>query len=363
MSTRMTSLSLALIVLTSATGSTLLSSAFAPNHAYAMRPSSLILPATLSTPDVPRDGENTNDGDFKTEVIIPTLADDENVKGVSFFMHGFSQYPKAYRATLMQAADEAKIAVIGVETGIISSEVVKNIVKAKGKGAKDKQYYLQQAVSEDTEQCIRMVKDNDEIFEKLGVPGVGLPMGLIGHSMGGGLCFSVASKFPEINHLFVMAPVEGVEEYAVKAAVQKKAPNQSMLLAGSWDLIARAGKIKKMSDECNAQNPDSSLYVEIKRGIHTGFEDTLVLFNLNLTKAASLVFLILDVANFTTELLIKIFDLVFENTGQLEASKTLLSYFMTNMANGGTISKEEALGALKDDPDMKESWNDKVQIM
>lgn len=359
----MPTLTLALCILCGA-GKILTSSAFAPKHAYSTRPSLLQLHANRHNPDIPRSEENGK-GEFGTEVLLPVLPDDENVKGVVFFMHGFSQYPKAYRKSLEVLADEAKVAVIGVETGTLSSEVVKDIVKGKGKDSA--QYVLQKAVSQDTEQCIKMVNESNEIFTSLGVPGGGdLPMGLVGHSMGGGLCFYVAEKF-KIDHVFVMAPVAGEDEFKPKPAIQSWAPKQSMLLAGNWDIIANMRLIKQMSEQCKIKNTNvsnsASLYVEINRGTHTGFEDKLVLFNVDLIKAASLVFKILGVAELAVTLVGAIFAFFRTKTGQIEITRVLLSYFMETMVNGETISDEGASEALQNDPDMKNSFFDKVKIV
>lgn len=358
----MPTLILALCLLCGA-GNILTSSAFVPKHALLTRPP-LQLHANRYNPDIPRSEEN-GEGDFGTEVLLPVLRDDESVRGVVFFMHGFSQYPKAYRKSLEVIADEAKVAVIGVETGTLSSEVVKDIVKGKGKDSA--QYVLQKSVSEDTEQCIKMVKENDEIFTSLGVPDGGdLPMGLVGHSMGGGLCFYVAEKF-NIDHVFVMAPVAGEEEFKPESAIKIRAPKQSMFLAGNWDIIAKPRLIKKMSDQCKSKNVNdsdsASLYVEINRGIHTGFEDKLVLFNIDLIKATSLVFKILGVAELAVSLAGAIFSFFRTKTGQIEITRSLLSYFMVTMVDGGGISNEGASEALQNDPDMKDSFVDKVKII
>jgi hypothetical protein len=84
--------------------------------------------------------------DFKVNIILPS--EDKKAKGVAFFMHGFSQYPKAYCKTLKKIADETQIVIIAVETGVISSAVLKEVLKFKD----SPQLILQKAVATDTMQ-------------------------------------------------------------------------------------------------------------------------------------------------------------------------------------------------------------------
>jgi hypothetical protein len=169
--------------------------------------------------------------DFKVNIILPS--EDKKVKGVAFFMHGFSQYPKAYCKTLKKIADESQIVIIAVETGVISSAVLQEVLEFQD----NPQFILQKAVARDTMQCIQMVQNRQEPFAEC-IPNKKVPLGLIGHSMGGGLCFYVASKIPSINYVFCMAPFPGEPAFAPDAAIEKHTPRNSMLLAGKCDLIA-----------------------------------------------------------------------------------------------------------------------------
>jgi len=318
---------------------------------------SLALQAKRKTIEIERPERG---GSFKTEVILPESGG-ENVKGMAFFMHGFSQYPKAYRKTLETIADETNVGIVAVQTGVISSIVVKGTVRERGENSP--QYVLQKAVSEDTMLCMKMVKEGNESFADLGVPSGSLPTCLVGHSMGGGLCYYVASKFTDVNHVFTMAPVIGEEEFAPEPSIEARTPKHSMNLAGNWDVIANSKKVEKITSQCNAQIPGSSMYVEIERGVHTGFEDELVLFNLNLSKARSLVFKILDYSNFTVVLVLNFFNFLRGRTGQIEITRTLMSYFIKKMVDmDEDISEEEVLDVMKNDPDMKEKWVKKVEL-
>jgi hypothetical protein len=286
--------------------------------------------------------------DFKVNIILPS--EDKKAKGVAFFMHGFSQYPKAYCKTLKKIADESQIVIIAVETGVVSSAVLKEVLKFQN----NPQFILQQAVATDTMQCIQMVQNRQEPFAEC-IPNKKVPLGLIGHSMGGGLCFYVASKFPSINYVFCMAPAPGETKFAPHTAIQEHAPRNSMLLAGKWDLIAKAEVVKDLSALCNSKKSRSSIYVDIDRGLHTGFEDDLVIFNIDLAALGS-VFGIFE------SVIVKAFFFFRTRTGQIEITRTLLSYFCSQMVEGQRITIEQAIDILETDPDMKEKWTDNAVV-
>merc|ERR1711933_139491 len=168
---------------------------------------------------------------------------------------------------------------------------------------------------------------------------------------------------PHVSHVFTMAPVPGEEEFTPASAIEKRAPQASMNLAGNWDLIGKTRIAKDITKRCNTQIPGSSMYVEINRGVHTGFEDELVLFNVDLGRAASMALKVLNISNFATVLALKIVGFVRGRTGQIEITRTFLSYFMTKMVNDDeNLSDVEALEVLKNDPDIKEKWVKKVEI-
>jgi hypothetical protein len=286
--------------------------------------------------------------EFKVNIILPS--EDKKAKGVAFFMHGFSQYPKAYCKTLKKIADESQIVIVAVETGVISSAVLKEVLKRED----NPQFILQKAVATDTMQCIQMVQNRQEPFAEH-IPNTKVPLGLIGHSMGGGLCFHVASKFPSIDYVFCMAPAPGEPAFAPHAAIEEHAPRNSMLLAGKWDLIAKGKVVKELSALCNSKKSRSSIYVDIDRGLHTGFEDDLVIFNIDLA-ALNSVFGIFE------SVIVKAFFFFRTRTGQLEITRTLLSYFCSQMVKGERLTVEQAISILETDPDMKERWVDKSVV-
>lgn len=290
----------------------------------------------------------TATGEFSCDLFVP---ENGQVKGCAFFMHGFSQYPVAYRKTLKEACEASNVAIVAVETGLLSSIVQEESKKVSFFKRKEAmQFFLQRAVSEDTKQCIRMVMGGSDVFAEYGVTkkAVGNKIAVMGHSMGGGLSFPVAADFSEIDYVFTMAPAFGVEDFdPIVKGVEERAPANSMLLAGTWDLIAPEKKINSISAAANNEKKNSSVVVDIERGLHTGFEDRLVLFNFKLSSVSNLLFLfgVIDAALF---LIIKIFSFIRTNTGQLEGSGILMEYLLKAMVANKSIDPEEAQAYLND---------------
>mmetsp|Transcript_28474 Transcript_28474/g.59653 ORF Transcript_28474/g.59653 Transcript_28474/m.59653 type:complete len:429 (-) Transcript_28474:52-1338(-) len=291
-------------------------------------------------------------GEFSTNLFLPK---DRKVKGCAFFMHGFSQYPIAYRQTLIDACDSASVAIIAVDTGLTSEGVLNESMKSKLKrGSDSPQFILQRAVSEDTKQCIRMVMEGNDLFAEYGVKKstVGNKIAVMGHSMGGGLSFPVAADC-DIDYVFTMAPAFGEELFdPINEGVEKRTPKYSMLLAGGWDLIAPAKKVEEISATANSKEQNSSIFVNIARGLHTGFEDSVVIFDVpinsitKITGYATKIFGLADVA------FMKLLDLIAfgrTKTGQLDGSSALMSYFLCAMVAGKGITTEDAEKYLDDE--------------
>lgn len=300
-------------------------------------------------------------GKFSAQLFMP---EDGEIRGCAFFMHGFSQYPVAYYETLKTACEEAKVAVIAVETGITSSGVFIEAVKAR-RSDLTPQDILQRALSEDTKQCIRMLKNGDDAFAEQGVTksAVGDKIAVMGHSMGGGLSFPVAADC-DINYVFTMAPAFGVESFdPITEGIEKGTPKESMLLAGGWDLIAPAAKVKEIAQAANSKIKKSSIFVNIKRGLHTGFEDDLVLFDVKLdnvvkvTSTLGKVFGLYDALIFNT---LKFVGFVRSKTGQIEGSTVLMTYFLSAMAGGKSITAEDAEKYLDDN--IKDIFEEKFEF-
>jgi len=301
------------------------------------------------------------EGDFSVDLFLP---EDQEIKGCAFFMHGFSQYPVAYYGMLKDACEAAGVAIIAVETGLTSEGVLSESFKSKLTGS-NPQYVLQRAVSEDTKQCIRMLEEGDEAFAEYGVTkkAVGENIAVMGHSMGGGLSFPVAADCG-IDYVFVMAPAFGEPQFdPIKEGVDLRTPKESMLLAGGWDLIARAGKVKEISATANSKTKDSSVFVSVARGLHTGFQDEIVLFNIKLKTVLDGVsfldkfFGILD-ATFLNVL--KAISFVRTKTGQIDGSSILMSYFLSAMTEGKNITPDDAEKYLDDN--LRDKFEDKFEF-
>ena len=297
-------------------------------------------------------------GKLEVKVFLP---DDGNVKGCVFFMHGFSQYTKAYQDTLEKVANKANVAVISSETGIVSGVVLGELLSDPLAMIKDRtraQFVLQRALSEDTKQCINMVMKGDDVFKELNI-GKNVPLGVSGHSMGGGLSFPVAADCPKVNYVFTMAPVAGVPQFnPIEQGVDMRTVNNSMLVAGTWDLIAKADKIEDIYNKSNEKKKNSSTYVEIDRGLHTGFEDELVITKISLD---SILGKFLDLSCLSEKLLFSLIGFVRTNTGQLKGSEELMGFFFEKMVKGQKVTAQAADQYLEEN--IKEKWDKKFTIV
>lgn len=294
-------------------------------------------------------GDFTSEGDFNVNLFVP---EDGKVKGCAFFMHGFSQYPVAYRQTLADACEASGVAIIAVETGVTDK-----FVRKDADGKTGLQANLQRAVSEDTKQCIKMVLEGNDAFAEYGVTkrAVGNKIAVMGHSMGGGLSFPVSAD-SNVDYVFTMAPAFGEPEFnPIVEGVDKRTPKNSMLLAGGWDLVAPAKKVESISAAANSIKHDSSVYVDIARGLHTGFEDKLVLFSVPITsilKGAGLAGKILgffDAGFFNiVQTIGKVISFGRTKTGQIDGSGALMEYFLCAMVAGKSLTTEAAEKYLDD---------------
>lgn len=299
--------------------------------------------------EIPRiwtDGTFTPRGEIDLDVFYPMVSSSSSSsfvrrssskpKGAVFFMHGFSQFPVAYAKSLQKTATEANVVVFAVETGLTSSA-------ARGPLFSDQQFWLQRAMSYDTIQLIEMMKDGEfsDIVDR------NVPVGLCGHSMGGGLCFYVANQFPnQIDYVFAMAPAYGVAAFDPIAATSKVVVSNSLLLAGSWDLIAPAKKVEQIGANSNKNMPNSSIYGLIKRGLHTGFEDKLVVGSVPLT---FLLAIILNLNSFLEFFLLQIASFLRNSTGQLEITDDLMVFFFQQMVAGRKVTLGDASESLEED--------------
>lgn len=304
-------------------------------------------------------------GEMTVDFFLP---EDGVVKGCAFFMHGFSQYPEAYCTTLKRAADKANVAILAVETGISSGFVLREALKNRSEA----QFVLQRAVSQDTNQCIKMVLEGNDVFKEYGITmkNVAKRVGLMGHSMGGGLCFPVAAG--DIDYVFTMAPAYGVDSFnpIAKGVGKYNVPN-SLLLAGSWDIIAPANKIKKISEVSN-EKFTSSIFVDVRGGLHTGFQDRVTVFSIPLLpglEGTSLVLNLLGIVDsfiFTAVDVVQAFLVLLRvnkrRTGQLAGTRVLMDYFLESMVNEEKLDFEDAKKYLDDHLDDRYENNFELSI-
>jgi len=301
--------------------------------------------------------EYKSKGDIEAYVFLP----EGKIEGCAIFMHGFSQYTLAYRETLIEVAKKANIAIISPDTGITSPIVLGEILSNPLELIKNRerpQFVLQRALSEDAKQCIRMVTKGEDVFKELNI-GKNIPMGVCGHSMGGGLSFPVAAAFPNINYVFTMAPVPGVSQFdSIVEGVDRRAVSNSMLLAGSWDLIAKAKNVMKIAQKSNEKKKGSSIFVDIARGLHTGFEDELVITRIPLDRIIALAF---GFSSLLDLVALGVVGFLRTNTGQLEGSEILMEFFFDQMVKRKKVDPKAADAYLRDNIDNKK-WDSKFNI-
>ncbi len=301
----------------------------------------------------------TADGEFSADLFLP---ENKEIKGCAFFMHGFTQYPVAYYGMLKETCETAGIAILAVETGF--TDVFSDALRAALSGVSP-QYILQRAVLEDTKQLIRMLKKGDGAFAEYGLTldAVGENIAVMGHSMGGGLSFP-ASADCKIDHVFVMAPAYGVAPFhPIENGLEQRTPKASMMLAGGWDVLARAGKVNALSVKANKNITDSSTYVLVERGLHTGFQDQIVLFDNELApilrNIGFLNFFLGLIDSFLINFL-QLFSFFRTRTGQLDGTTVLMGYFMSAMVEGEEITPASAEKYLDDS--IKEKFEDKFEF-
>ncbi len=289
----------------------------------------------------------------KGSIEVKIFQPNNDIKGYVFFMHGFSQYTEAYCNILQKVADYANVAVFSVDTGITSRIVFGELLSKPFALIKDgnrAQFVLQRALSEDTKQCIHMLQDGkfDTILKSETNIDRKIPVGIAGHSMGGGLSFEVAAEFPQyINYIFAMAPLAGVPQFdPIQKGVQIQTVDNSMLLAGSWDFIAKSKNVEDIAMESNKNIKYSSIFLNIERGLHTGFEDELVITNIPLDRILGV---LIDFGSTIDKLvLLVLVELLSVNTGQLECAELSMKFFFEKMAKGQSVTLEDAYNYLQD---------------
>jgi len=296
-------------------------------------------------------------GEMKVNIFLPK---DGIIKGCVFFMHGFSQFTLAYEKTLTNVSEVANVAIVSVDTGITSWIVLGELISKPLQIVTDvnrAQFVLQRALSEDTKQCIRMVCNGHGIFKDLNIH-QNIPIGISGHSMGAGLTLSVAAEFKYVDYVFVMAPVSGVKQFDPVNGIAKRTVDNSMILVGSWDFIAKVSNVEKIVALSNKEKEKSSILVIIHRGVHTGFEDRLVITSIPLERIIT--FLIGMVSTLEKVFLTATLKLLGSNTAQLEGSELLMGYVFNEMVKDKKISTKNGKKYLEDN--LKTRWDKEFNI-
>lgn len=277
------------------------------------------------------------DGEFDVSLFIP---EDGEIKGCAFFMHGFSQYPIAYSETLKQASSASQVAIVAVETGV-TDVLRESLSYPKAERKKKLNFLTQRALMKDTEQCIKMIMEDNTIFSDYGITKKD-QVALIGHSMGGGLTFPLAAMVPSVEYLFAMAPAAGEFDPIIEG-VEKRNPKSSMILSGTWDRIAKANIIKNISDAANEIDENSSSIVKVKRGLHTGFQSNIVIGDFKISSVVNF----LNLSGVVTKVLNGV-SYLRVRTGQLKGTEALMEYFLMCLVEGKSLSPGDAESYLKE---------------
>jgi hypothetical protein len=287
-------------------------------------------------------------GSMQVDCILPKSKDDgnnKNIRGVIIFLHGFSQEPKAYRPSLEQVSNKLQVAIVAPEIDLDSFQVLGDVADRVG----NLFYCLQRALAFDGIQCLNMTLNRQEPFSDF-LPTSPFPVGVAGHSMGAGLSWFVASQFSkEISYVAAMAPLNGVPAFAPN---DRNVPRQSLHAAGSWDFLAKPLEVQNLTHIANTVHPNSSIYVEIARGTHTGFEDEPVLFNISIENAIKVLGNLEVIGFLFSYLLIYVVERVLTNKVQANLTRALLEYTFDCMIQAKPVSAEDLWTSLKSNPDV-----------
>lgn len=285
--------------------------------------------------------------------VLPEDASD--IRGVIFFLHGFSQEPKAYRPTLEHVSNQLKVAIFAPEVDLDSPQVLEDVAGKVG----DSQFCLQRALAFDAIQCIDMTIQRQPPFSNF-LPSSSLPIGVAGHSMGGGLSWFVASRFPKtISYVAALAPFPGVPAFAPTNAI---APRHSMHVAGSWDFLAKPSQVHNLTATANSVYANSSVYVEIARGLHTGFEDDLVLFNVPITSLTWTFWYFQIFGLVDLFLLNVVIEPLLTSKVQINLARALLEYTFDAMLNEKAIDADDLWASLLSSEDVEQEWLKRVKV-
>jgi hypothetical protein len=135
-----------------------------------------------------------------------------------------------------------------------------------------------------------------------------------------------------------------------------------MLAAGSWDFIAKPPKVQNLTTIANSVYPKSSVYVEIARGLHTGFEDDLVLFNVPITSLTWTFWYFQIFGLIDLFLLNVIIEPLLTSKVQINLTRALLEYTFQSMLEEKALDADDLLASLKSCDDVNPEWLNRVKV-
>lgn len=232
-----------------------------------------------AAPEISPDGSLDVDSDalpkhevFQDEVVVEledkecrvfSAVDSSDRIGTVIFLSGFAQTPEAYRGLLDRCASAGVVVVAPLTStlGISRSHLQNNLVD-------EAEFWMNQVLN----------RSGSELDAYLPRPGA--PVGILGHSVGGGLTYSLAERFPQAKAIAALSPTPGlIDEFEPDEVIAREdfqTPRRTALvLSGGLDPYANDGTIRReIVAPLQAALGPSAVDFEFHRfGVHTMYQD------------------------------------------------------------------------------------------
>ncbi|GMH37809.1 hypothetical protein BSKO_05682 [Bryopsis sp. KO-2023] len=197
------------------------------------------------------------------ECIVFSAVDVVDRIGTVVFLSGFAQTPEAYTSLLERCAAAGVVALVPMTstTATSKSRLQSNLLD-------DGAFWMEHVINNSSSELQPYLPQGDA------------PVGILGHSMGGGMTYSLAALFPQAKSIVTMAPTpaltEGFEPAEVIASEKFQASKRRVLvLAGGLDPYAKARDIKReiVTPLTTAFGEGTVDYEFTRLGLHTMYQD------------------------------------------------------------------------------------------
>lgn len=185
--------------------------------------------------------------------------------GTVVFLSGFAQTPEAYKGLLERCAS-AGIVVLAPLTSTLStsrSRLQENLVN-------DGEFWIERAIDDshpDLKQYLPRGKGKG-------------PVGILGHSVGGGLSYALAARIPQAQSIATMSPFPSLSKGFNPAEVIEgnsfqASSRRALVLAGGLDLYSRAKNVDSdIVTPLTKALGEAAVECEfLKFGLHTVYQD------------------------------------------------------------------------------------------